>query len=206
METTAVVIDQETQKIITTYQKIYNLIFKYGVFIILGTISGLMIMFLDPNPSYSNNRSPNTQATNEALTSIVTSGDMFIAKGVTLDPKISTTPLSVKVIQGFIRTSAQSQMGYGLLALKGGMILPISINMTESTGTLDKPYFSTPSYDPNLLQLWLQNVVLTYPLKSVQTALYQYKQTAQAVTAVSPAQTMGAQTANTAALSLAENF
>lgn len=201
METTAVVIDQETQKIITTYQKIYNLIFRYGTFIVLGLISGIVVMSLSPNPSYSNNRA--VTGPQAVLSTILTSGDMFIAKGITLDPKISTAPLTVKVLQGFVSSSEQAQAGYGLLAFNQGMVLPISINTVASTGSHDKAYFSSGSYNPLDLQARLQNNVMTYPLKSVQTALYQYKQNAQSLTSLAPAETQGG---NAQGVSLADNF
>lgn len=203
METTATLVDQETQKIITTYQKIYNLIFRYGSFIVLALLSGIVIVSLKPNPSYSNNRGAAQQIS--ALSSVMASGDTFIAKGVTLDPKITVEPLTVKVIQGFVRSSAETQMGYALLSFNQGMVLPISINTTATTGTFDKAYFSTTAYDPMALQSWMQNNVLTYPLKSIQTSLYQYKQNAQAVTSVSPAEAFG-DTVNPGSLSLADNF
>ncbi len=39
-------IDMETQKIIITYQKIYNIIFRYGAFIVLGILSFVIVLSL----------------------------------------------------------------------------------------------------------------------------------------------------------------
>lgn len=109
-------VDQETQQIISTYQQIYNLIFKYGTFIVLGALSFVVILSLNPT-SYANSDDISllTSQTNSS-SMLVYSGSAYIAKGITLSPNVDTDPLSISVLQGFVDVSPEAQMGFGALA------------------------------------------------------------------------------------------
>ena len=67
-------------------------------------------------------------------------------------------------------------MGYAALAEYNGIILPISINLTSHEDSFGKEYFSSSSYEPADLDLYIKNTVLTYPVKNIQATLFQYRQ------------------------------
>ena len=67
-------------------------------------------------------------------------------------------------------------MGFGALATYKGILLPISINLTPHDDGLTKEYFADASYDPADLDTYIQNTILTYPVKNIQATLYQYRQ------------------------------
>lgn len=67
-------------------------------------------------------------------------------------------------------------MAYGVLGEHNGFILPISINMVSHEEDFNKTHFTSGAYDPNDLNTFIKNNILTYPLKNIQTTLYQYKQ------------------------------
>ena len=80
MEAVMPSVDHDTQQIISTYQQIYNLIFKYGIFIILGVLSFTVVLFLDPHAygDVSELSSPNTLPA--GIQPIIYSGNTYIAK------------------------------------------------------------------------------------------------------------------------------
>lgn len=55
-------------------------------------------------------------------------------------------------------------------------MLPISINLTPHDDGLGKEHFLSATYDPADLDTYIQNTILTYPVKNIQATLYQYKQ------------------------------
>ena len=92
-------VDHDTQQIISTYQQIYNLIFKYGIFIVLAALSFVVILSLKP-VSYANSDDISLLNTNNTTISmLVHSGDAYIAKGITLSPEINAEPLTVGILQ-----------------------------------------------------------------------------------------------------------
>lgn len=169
-------VDQETQQIISTYQQIYNLIFKYGVFIVLGALSFVVILSLKPT-SYANSDDItllNTQSSTVSM--LVHSGDAYIAKGITLAPEVDAAPLDISILQWFVDISPEAQMWFGALATYKWILLPISINLTPHDDGLTKEHFENEGYDPADLDTYIQNTILTYPVKNIQATLYQYKQ------------------------------
>lgn len=69
-------------------------------------------------------------------------------------------------------------MGYGVLAQHSGIILPMSINLSSHEDNFSKAYFSTSNYKPEDLDTYIKNTILTYPVRNIQTTLFQYKQKA----------------------------
>lgn len=169
-------VDQETQKIISTYQQIYNLIFKYGIFIVMGVLSLIVVLSLKPNSYVDAAGIWGMNAQIALAPTLIHSGDAYIAKGVTLAPSIEASPLSIQILQGFVSISPEAQMWFGVLAQSDGIILPVSINLSSHDDNLNKEYFSTSSYNPEDLNTYIQNTILTYPVKNMQTTLHQYKQ------------------------------
>ena len=172
-------IDIETDKIISTYQRIYSVIFRYGIFILLGVASFGVVLSLSPewfndvNIGFANNPIAKTSP-------FIKSGSVLIAKGVTLTPAIDTTPIHIDIIQGFIDNSPEAQMGYSILGQRKGMILPISLNLIKHDDNFSKEYFSSSEYKPEELDMFIKNTIMTYPVKNIQAMIYQYKkQTAE---------------------------
>lgn len=73
-------VDQETQQIISTYQQIYNLIFKYGSFIVLGVLSFVVILSLDTKSFTTDNDLSSLNGQSSIVPTVITSGDTYIAK------------------------------------------------------------------------------------------------------------------------------
>lgn len=169
-------VDQETQQIIATYQTIYNLIFRYGIFIILGVVSFVIVLTLNPRAYSIYNADSSFSSPENQVQPLLISGNTYIAKGITLSPNIATTPLDISILQGFVDLSPEAQMGYGLLASQKGIILPVSINLSTHEDNFSKEYFEAGEYRPEELDELIQNTILTYPVKNIQNTLYRYKQ------------------------------
>lgn|GEM_PF-6160022 len=80
MEAAMPSVDQETQQIISTYQIIYNLIFKYGTFIVLAVISFAVILSIKPSTFASDDDITSVANESEELPTIIHSGNSYIAK------------------------------------------------------------------------------------------------------------------------------
>lgn len=79
MEASMPSVDHETQQIITTYQQIYNLIFGYGIFILLTVVSFLVVLVVKPI-ILANSVEINPTINNATVSSLVQSGNTYIAK------------------------------------------------------------------------------------------------------------------------------
>lgn len=175
METAMPSVDRETQQIIATYQKIYNLIFRYGIFIVLGVISFGVVLMINPHAYTIYNVDNTFSSSQEELQPLLLSGDTYIAKGITLNPRVPADQINVSILQGFVDVTPEVQMGYGALASYKDIILPISINLAAHDTIFSKEYFSS-AYNPEDLNEYVQNTILTYPVRNIQTTLYRYKQ------------------------------
>ncbi len=169
-------IDQETQLIISRYQKLYNIIFSYGAYIFLTICSFIIVLTIKPQAYGSSGDISSLHGQFSVVPSLIHSGDAYIAKGVTLNPTINTEPLQIDILQGFVSISPEAQLGYGALAEYSGIIMPISINLSAQGDNFSKEYFSTSGYNPEDLDKFIQDAILTYPVKNIQATLYQYKQ------------------------------
>lgn len=176
MEAVMPSVDLETQKIISTYQKIYNLIFRYGIFIILGIVSFGVVLSLHTRSFAPGKDLASFNGQFSKVPTMIHSGETHIAKGVIIKPELNTAPLSLDILQGFINISPEAQMGYGALAQHSGIILPISINLTVHDDNFTKEYFSSNTYEPESLDTFIKNTILTYPVKNIQNTLFAYKQ------------------------------
>lgn len=79
MEASMPSVDHETQQIINTYQQLYNLIFGYGVFIVLSIVSFFIVLAIKPI-IFSSSVNINPLAADTKVSSLVVSGDTYIAK------------------------------------------------------------------------------------------------------------------------------
>lgn len=92
-------IDQETQKIVSNYTKIYNVIFRYGIFGVLIVVSFVFILLLKPESFANNNDIALLNGQFAVSSTLLQSGNSYIAKGITLDPTVNTDPIKIRIIQ-----------------------------------------------------------------------------------------------------------
>lgn len=178
--------EKERQKIVAAYQKIYDFIFTYSIFAIL--IIGSFIAALSLKPRSFANENDIAGITNQGafVPSLNQSGDTYIARNIMLAPSIPNSPFDISILQGFLSLSPEAQMGYGALVQRSGIVLPISINLINHEDNYTKEFFSTATYSPEDLDTYIQNTILTYPVRNLQTRLFQYN-ASQDIAAALPA-------------------
>lgn len=169
--------EQETKKIIATYQKVYDLIFTYSIFVVMIVLSFIAALLLKPSSFASTTNEISILSIQKPFTpTLLQSGDAYIAKGIMLNPQIDNIPFSLSILQGFISVSPEAQMGYGALGYHSGIMLPLSINLiNHENSNYTREFFATESYPAEELDNFIKDTILTYPVKNIQTSLYQYK-------------------------------